>query len=324
MRSPNPSSFKNFSGKRRKKIRIFLTLTFLAMTGGVLALVLWERPFPKTIPLPKEQIKSLHLASQPLGLPPQTEDLYREIDQPFTEENSSSLDMEEAELPSPAVNSELGHFFQKQEEKGARYFQENNLWEKNAQKKVRILKGSSQIAVVIEGTEKFTQADWKAVQKLTMPITMIFLASQREAPALAEKAWSKGREIFIKGAVPKGQLLEKRFPHAVGVIQSKTIQEKDSFLLLSPSKGLIDASPHLLFSFPVNPSRRDVQVSQKSILWVRYKAGRLLLLANYLQRLKKKVSFVPLSQFYRESLQPKKLGIVVDFRKVVEARRNLV
>jgi hypothetical protein len=323
MRSPNPSSFKNFSARRKRGLRPFL-IFFLFLVGGAAAFFLFWENSASQIPAPVEE-KSL-----PVVLPnPQApvEDSYQEFD-PLVEEEGDAPDMEAThEAASQEVDSELGALFKQQQQKGSVYFQESWGWKKNAHPPVKVPAGVPQVAVVIEGVGYLSASDWRILHKLKVPLAVVVFASSKGGATKAKASPGKGAEVFVQGALPKGQSLEKKFPQAVGVISAKDTKgmpENNSYLTLSLVKGLSGGVPHLVVSFPQDRSKKIGIKNQKVILWVTYKPGRLPALGEYISRLKKKATFVPVSQFYQEPPASIKKGTPINLQKIKEARPNLV
>lgn len=316
MRSPNPSSFKNFSARRKRRLRPLFFLLLLIIGGGAAFFLFWENSAPK-IPAPVEE-KKIPAPAQKEEMP--SEESYQEFD-PIVEEERAAPDMEATHESLPReVDSEVGILFKQQEENGGAYFQDSAIWKKNAHKRVNVPSGVPQVAVVIQGADRLSPTDWKSIQKLPIPLTLVVSATHR----VEKKTWMKGREIFVQGSLPKGQPLEKRFPQAVGMISTKGVPDHaDSYLILSPVKGLIGGMPHHVFSFPKDRGKKIAVKNQKVILWVDYKPGRLPGLIDYINRLRR-TTFVPVSQFYQDQLMSAKKGTPINPQKIKEARPNLV
>jgi hypothetical protein len=321
MRSPNPSSFKNFSAQKRKSRKwgnLWAALFFVGALGMVGFLV-WESRLCSS-QLTKK--RKMPVPSQVIEKHPQ-EDSYIDFEKTKESGESTSPDMEEEEdHSSPAVDSELVQIFKNEESQNLSPFSEPALWRKNTQQKVFVPRGRAEVAIVLDKIETLSSTDWQAVHKLNIPLTFIFSASHPEAPQMAQKAWAKGREIFVKGK-HKRKRLEKHFSQMLGTIEERGSSSMAAYLTLSRSKGLKGGLPHRVFSFPLVRDKKAFIKSNRSIIWITPGGGRLQALSGWIQQQKKKVIFIPLSQLYVNE-EGSRRGRTIDVKKIQEGRLNLV
>lgn len=298
-----------------------MTFLLLGSCGGI-GFVLWNSPSDTS----RGKERKIELPS-PLEDTPEEdskpEESYQDFEKSIEVGQAQSPDMEEENDRLPReTDVELVQIFKHQERKNLPPFTDQNLWKKNVQKRVEVPKGKPQVAVIIEGVEFFSAEDWKTLHKLTMPLTFIFSTTQPEGAQLALKAWKRGREIIVKGKPSKARSIQKEFPYMIGVLDEKPSSSLPSYLVLSRVKGLKEGLPHRLFSFPLVRDKKTFMRSNQSIVWVTYRRDRLRAFVEWGQQQKKSVVFVPISQFHAQETTDKK-GIVIDIKRVEEARPNL-
>ena len=324
MRSPKPSSFKNFSTPKKRHTQWFVFgVVFLGVAGlGTAGFFLWETQSGKG-----EEIKAKETIS-PIVPPPDTkkpEDAYRDFEESEEVGEVGSQDMEEGnDASSREDDSELVKIFKDQERQNLAPFSADSLWQKNAQKRVAVPKGKHQVGIVMDGMESLSAEDWQVIHKLKVPLTFVLSAQHPEARAFSEKAWKQGREIMVRSKAGKERLLEKQFPHLMGLATEAPSKILPLYLNLSRSKGLRGGLSHRVFSFPLIRDKKAFLKSERSIVWISLSRGRVRQVVEWVQQQKSKVVFVPLSQFAEKKAEPVKPETMIDPKKLKSSRVGLV
>lgn len=318
MRSPNPSSFKNFSTFKKKSAwrwRVFISLFLLGILGGA-GFVVWSNQACK----PRPQEKKIVLPPQVVPTEPKIDESYVEFDKSNPEAIVEVQDIEEEDPSSTASDTPLVRIFQEQEYRQLPAFSDDALWQKNAQKPVKIRKKGHLVVLAIEVGPSFSMAEINKLHKLGIPALLIFSEAHSKNTLMAEKAWQKGHEIAIKSKFLKNISLEQKFPKMIGVIEENSFS---SYLILSKSKGLKNGMPHDVFSFPIGKADQSFQKSKRSLVWINASRPIFVKLEKWIQQQKKKVIFVPLSQLYDCSRDKKKKAAVINLRKIKAVRPYL-
>lgn len=322
MRSPNPSSFRNFSALKKRSVRrrsIIPVLLVIALTGGVGGAFFLFHPFDEGGLLgPGKKINS------PVQIPPSanvdTQEYQEEAYKDFVENEDPVLEQitdEEAQESSSPHPSDplLLQIFKTQEQQKSLSFSSVDDWKKSRQKPVRVPRGKDQIVLLVEGTDTLPNNEWKILDGLGIPLTIILPESLPNSAHLTQKYWKKGYEI-----VGKKNNKNSFFPdvsHLVGFIETES--ETGSYgLTVSQKKGLIGGKPHhVVFS---SAFKKPTIKKGNLIMWVSAKKGQLIALKDWVRQQKKTAVFVPLSQLYQDSSKVKSQEKIITVKNLQDWR----
>ncbi|MFN7662471.1 MAG: hypothetical protein ACK5PQ_01955 [Alphaproteobacteria bacterium] len=322
MRSPNPSSFRNFSALKKRSVRrrrIIPVLLVLVLIGGAGGAFFLFHPFGEGGLLgPGKKINSP--VQSPLSSKVDTKEYQEEAYKDFVGnedpvlEQISDEEAQESSSPHPS-DPLLLQIFKAQEQQKSLSFSSVDAWKKSRQKAVRVPRGKDQIVLLVEGSDTLPNKEWKILDGLGIPLTIILPQSLPNRTHLTQKYWKKGYEI-----VGKKNNKNSFFPdvsRVVGFIETEPETGPYGLTVLE-KKGLIGGKPHHVSFF--SPSRKQTIKRGNLIMWVSAKKGQLAPLKDWVRQQKKTAVFVPLSQLYQDLSEVKSQQKIITVKNLQDWR----